>query len=103
MNWIAIIIAGLATFLSRMSFIAFGSNLVLPPLVESALRYVGPAAFAAISIPVVFGGDGFADLSSDAPRIIAAVLACTIVWKTKNLPLSLVVGMGSLWLLLVLT
>ena len=56
MNWIAVIIAGLATYLSRVSFIALGDRISLPPVVESALRYVGPAAFAAISIPIVLGG-----------------------------------------------
>lgn len=100
MNWIAVIIAGLATFLSRMSFIALGDRISLPAIVESALRYVGPAAFAAISVPIVLGGDAFADFSADIPRIIAATLACAVVWKSRNIPLSLVTGMGTLWLLI---
>lgn len=100
MNWIAVIIAGLLTYASRMSFIAFGDRVTLPPIVESALRYVGPAAFAAISIPIVLGGDVFADFSADIPRIIAATLACAVVWKSRNIPLSLLTGMGTLWLLI---
>ena len=100
MNWIAVIIAGLVTYLSRVSFIALGDRISLPPVVESALRYVGPAAFAAISIPIVLGGDAFADFVNDIPRIIAASLACFVVWKSRNLPLSLLTGMGTLWLLI---
>ncbi len=100
MNWIAVFIAGLATYLSRVSFIALGDRISLPPVVESALRYVGPAAFAAISIPIVLGGDAFADFGNDIPRIIAASLACFVVWKSRNLPLSLLTGMGTLWLLI---
>ena len=100
MNWIAVIIAGLATYLSRASFIALGDRISLPPVVESALRYVGPAAFAAISIPIVLGGDAFADFSNDIPRIIAASLACFVVWKSRNLPLRLLTGMGTLWLVI---
>ena len=100
MNWIAVGIAGLLTYLSRMSFIAFGDKVELPPLVESALKFVAPAAFAAISFPIVLGGDGLAEFSSDVPRIVAASLACAVVWKSRNLPLSLVTGMGTLWALL---
>lgn len=100
MNWIAIVLAGIATYLSRMSFIAFGGRIELPPVVESALRFVGPAAFAAISVPIVLGGDGVAEFSNDIPRIIAALLACVVVWKSRNLPVSLITGMGTLWLLL---
>jgi len=99
MNWVAVIIAGLATYVSRLSFIAFGDRLQLPPIVESALKYVAPAAFAAISIPIVLGGDAFANFSADVPRILAAGLACSVVWKTRNVPLSLATGMGTLWLL----
>lgn len=100
MNWIAVVIAGLATWASRVSFIFLGDRVSLPPIAESALRYVGPAAFAAISIPIVLGGDAFANFDDDVPRIIAASLACFVVWKSRNLPLSLVTGMGTLWLLI---
>lgn len=100
MNWVAVIIAGLMTYLSRMSFIALGDRVSLPAIVESALRYVGPAAFAAISVPIVLGGDVFSDFGADIPRIIAASLACAIVWKSRNIPLSLFTGMGTLWLFL---
>lgn len=100
MNWLAVILAGVATYLSRMSFIAFGGSIQLPAIVESALRFVAPAAFAAISVPIVLGGDGLTAFSDDVPRIIAALLACLVVWKSKSLPLSLITGMGTLWLLI---
>lgn len=100
MNWLAVIIAGLATYLSRISFIVFGDQIVLPPIVESALRFVAPAAFAAISVPIVLGGDGLTGFSDDLPRLVAASFACAVVWKSRNLPLSLITGMGTLWLLL---
>lgn len=100
MNWLAIVIAGVATYLARASFIAFGDGVQLPPIVESSLRFVGPAAFAAISLPIVLGGDALADFSSDIPRLIAAGLAAAVIWKTRSVPLSLITGMGTLWLLL---
>lgn len=100
MNWLAVVIAGVLTYVSRASFIALGDRVTLPPAVESALRFAAPAAFAAISIPIVLGGDGIADLGADVPRIVAASVACAVVWKTRNLALSLLTGMGTLWTLL---
>lgn len=100
MNWLAVIIAGLVTYLSRMSFIVFGDRIELPPIIESALRFVAPAAFAAISIPIVLGGDGIAEFSADLPRVFAASLACLVVWKSRNMAMSLITGMGTLWILL---
>lgn len=100
MNWIAVILGGIATYASRVSFIAFGDKIELPDIVQSALRFVAPAAFAAISVPIVLGGDGFAAFSNDVPRIIAAAFASAVVWKSRNIPLSLITGMGTLWLLL---
>ena len=82
---------------------ACGSGVRLPAVVESALQFAAPAAFAAISIPIVLGGDGFADFGSDVRRILAVTLACAVVWKSRNIPLSLATGMGALWLLLWLT
>lgn len=99
MNWFAIIVAGLATYGSRMSFIAFGNKIELPDVVESALKYVAPAAFAAISVPIVLGGDGIENFAGDVPRIVAATCACMVVWRRRNIPLSLITGMGLLWLL----
>lgn len=97
--WIIIIVSGIVTYLTRASFVVFGDRLTLPDSVERSLKYVAPAAFAAISVPLVLGGDGFADFGADVPRIIAALAAAgVVVWK-KNLPLMLIVGMGAFWLL----
>lgn len=100
MNWLAITLAGLATFASRFSFIAFGNKIELPAVVESALKFVAPAAFAAISVPIVLGGDGVSDFGADVPRIVAACVSSLVVWKTKSLSRSLATGMGTLWLLI---
>lgn len=98
--WLTIFAAGLATYLTRASFIALGDRITLPESGERALRYVAPAAFAAISVPLVLGGDGFAEFGDDLPRIAAACAACAAVWRFKSIALSLIAGMGVLWLLM---
>ena len=97
--WLILIACGMVTYLTRTSFIALGDRVSLPPRVERALKYVAPAAFSAIMIPLVLGDDGFADFADDVPRIIAAVAAGLIIVKWQSIPYSLVVGMCSLWLL----
>lgn len=97
--WIIIVASGVVTYLSRASFIVFGDRLTLPDPVERSLKYVAPAAFAAISIPLVLGQDGFEGFADDVPRIIAALAAgAVLVWR-KSLPLMLCVGMAVFWLL----
>lgn len=97
--WLIFIACGLITFVTRSSFIALGDRVSVPPVLERALRYVAPAAFAALAVPLTLGGDGFDAFGDDVPRIIAAFAAgAFIVWR-KTIPGSLVVGMGTLWIL----
>ena len=98
--WLTIIAAGVITYLTRASLIAAGDRVTLPPRVEQALKYVGPASFAAIAAPAVLGGDQFAEFGDDVPRLIAVLVAGTVIWRTRNVPASLVVGMSTLWLIL---
>ena len=98
--WLTIIAAGVITYASRVSFIGAGDRVTLPEGVERALKYVGPASFAAIAAPAVLGGDQFAEFGDDIPRLIAVVIAGAVIWRTRNVPASLVVGMGTLWLIL---
>ncbi len=95
--WLIIAGAGIVTYLTRASFIVLGDRVTLPPIAERSLSYVAPAAFAAISVPLILGGDGFAGFNEDVPRILAATAAGAVVWKTRNIPLSLLAGMCTLW------
>ncbi len=98
-TWVAILLGGVATFLLRASFIAFLGDRQLPERVERALRYVGPSAFAAIAIPALLGDDGLAGAITPDARIIAALVAAAVIWKTRNMPATLAVGMIGLWTL----
>lgn len=100
MMWIAVIIIGVGTYLTRLSFIgAFGER-EMPKWMEQPLRFVAPAVMGAIVLPAVVQPDGVLEfLPSVNPRFLAAVIAAAVAYKWRNVSLVIAVGMGSLWIL----
>lgn len=95
--WVMLIPAAIATFLLRWSFIALSGVLNLPGPIQRALQYVPPAVLAAIVLPQVLVQDGHVQLTLDNPRLIAALLAFVVAWRSHNIFYTLVIGMGALW------
>lgn len=100
MTWLAVVIIGVGTYLTRLSFIgAFGEQ-AMPAWMERPLRYVAPAVMGAIVLPAVVQPEGVIELLPAAnPRFIAGVVAAVVAYRWRNVSLVIVVGMGSLWLL----
>lgn len=100
--WLTIVLAGLGTYLLRASFLAFAGRLVdVPPLAQRVLRQIPPAVLAALVVPALVRPGGDFDLWQ--PRLLAGVVAAFISWRTRNVGLTLVVGMGLLVLVEQLT
>ncbi len=97
--WIVFLVAGLGTYLLRASFILAGTAVTLPTWIERALRYVGPAVFAAIVAPPVLGDGGIAAAPDRVPEIVAVLAASLVAWRTGRVIWVLVVGMVALWVL----
>jgi branched-subunit amino acid transport protein len=94
-TWTAILLAGAGTFAMRASFLAAAGRLAaVPPLVQRLLRQIPPAALASLVVPALVRPDG--DLSFTQPRLAAGVLAGLVAWRTRNVALTLVVGLGAL-------
>jgi branched-subunit amino acid transport protein len=95
--WTTILLAGLGTYAMRASFLAVAHRMVhVPPRVHRILRQIPPAALSALVVPAVVRPDGYLDLLQ--ARVPAAVLAAVVAWRTRNVALTLVVGMGVLWI-----
>ncbi len=92
--WAIFVVAGIGTYLIRASFIVLGTRVTLPGRLERALRFVGPAVFAAIVAPPVIGTAGVLDR---VPEIVATLIAGIVAWRTGRVTWVLVVGMVSLW------
>ncbi len=100
MNWVAVVVIGLGTYLTRLSFIgAFGER-KMPMWLEQPLRFVAPAVMGAIVLPAVVQPEGVIELLPTInPRFFAAVIAAAVAYKWRSVSLVIAAGMGSLWLL----
>lgn len=97
--WLAMIGLGILTFLIRFSFIALLERWQTPPLVQRALRFVPVAVLTAIITPELMLHNGQFITDAMNPRLLAGLVAALIAWKTKNVILTIVVGMLVFWLL----
>ena len=93
-----ILLAGLGTYLFRVSFIALAGRLAaIPPRVETMLSMIPPSVLAAITAnSLLFSGDSFRGFDE---WHIAIVVTALVSWRTKNIALCLAVGMPVVWAL----
>jgi len=94
-----ILISGMAlvTFATRYPVIAVLSKVPLPDPVFRALRYVPPAVLTAIILPAVLLQDSEMTLTYLNSSLVASLAAVIISWRTKNLLLTIVLGMLVFW------
>jgi branched-subunit amino acid transport protein len=96
--WLAIVLAGIGTYAMRASFLVFAHRLAdVPPSVQRLLRQIPPAALAAIVIPALFRPGGYLDFWQ--PRLYAGILAAAVAWRTRNIAVTLIVGIGLVMIL----
>lgn len=91
--WTAVVLAGIGTYAMRASFLAFAHRLAdVPPAVQRLLRQIPPAALASIVVPALLRPEGTLDVTQ--PRLVAGIAAALVAWRTRNVALTLVVGMA---------
>lgn len=96
--WTAVILAGAGTFAMRASFLVFADRLAdVPPAVQRLLRQIPPAALAALVLPAFLRAEGQLDLFQG--ELVAGVIASLVAWRSRNVALTLVVGMAALMLI----
>lgn len=97
--WLTLVIAGVVTFALRWSFIALSGVVTLPAPVQKALQYVPAAVLSAIILPEVLINDQQIHISPDNLRLIAAIIAAAVAWRTRSIVYTIVTGMAALWVL----
>ena len=96
---LTLLIIGLLTYAIRLSFILFFSRMDIPSLLLRAFRFVPVAVLSAIIVPALFLPKGTLALSFGNARLLAGIIAVGVAWKTKNVLVTLIVGMGALYAL----
>jgi branched-subunit amino acid transport protein len=90
---------GLITYAIRLSLFLLPEGITLPPRLLQALRYVPAAVLSAIIFPEMFIDEGSLNISLGNVRLIAGLAAGLVAWRTRNVILTVIVGMGLLWIL----
>jgi branched-subunit amino acid transport protein len=97
--WLVMLLGGLVTFGIRFSLIYLFGRLEVPETMRKALHYVPPAVLSAIVFPELFIRDGVFNLSLDNHRMIAGLVAILVAWLSRNILITILVGMVALFLL----
>ena len=100
MTWLSIIIAGILTYLTRMTMIALVSRDMLGDRIKAVLAYVPSAVFPAIIFPAIFLDEsGFLQFENN-PKILASIIAVIIGTLSKNIIATIVAGLAVYWFLI---
>ena len=97
--WLLFIAIGLGTFLLRFLFIYLFGKIEMPDWLRRALRFVPAAALAALVFPALTHPAGQLDLSPHNYRLLAGLGGALVAWKSRNVLLTILVGMALLWIL----
>ncbi|NCP86698.1 MAG: branched-chain amino acid ABC transporter permease [Anaerolineae bacterium CG_4_9_14_3_um_filter_57_17] len=97
--WLIMVLSGLLTFLTRLSFIILLEKIKLPAPLQRALRLAPIAVLSAIIAPqLAYHNDVFL-FSPSNPRLMAGLFATGVAYVTKNVVWTIVGGMLVFWLL----
>ncbi len=97
-TWLLFVAIGLGTFLLRFLFIYLFGKIEMPDQLRRALRFVPAAALAALVFPALTHPAGHLDLSLHNFRLLAGLGGALVAWKTRNVLLTILVGMALLWI-----
>jgi len=97
--WPVVLILGVGTYLIRYSFILIMDKVTLPDAFHRMLRFIPAAVLSALVVPgVLLHRDGVTTFA-DWERVIAALVAVVVAWKTRSILWTIASGMVTLWVL----
>lgn len=94
-TFLAILITGVGTYLSRAVFILALAQRRFPPLALRALEYVAPAVMGALIVTMLTTPQG--EVMIGVPEIAGLASAALVAQRTRNHVLSLVAALASFW------
>mgnify|MGYP003328707837 FL=1 len=102
MTWFTIIIAGIITYLMRMTMVALVDRDLLGEKVKAVLAYVPSAVFPAIIFPGIFINDYGSFIEINDPKIFGAIVAILVGYFSRNVIATIISGLLSYWIIIFL-
>ena len=100
MTMLSIIIAGILTYITRMTMIALVSRDMLGDRIKAVLTYVPSAVFSAIIFPAIFINDYGTFIEMNDPKIFGAIVAIVVGYFSRNVIATILSGLISYWIIL---
>jgi len=97
--WGWILGLGVGTLAIRASFLVPHGDRQPSPFLARVLRLVPAAVLSALATPALFYSDGVFSPSPTNERLVAGTIAALVAWRTRNVSITLVVGMVVLWVM----
>ena len=92
-----LVLIGLGTYAMRAAFLVTARS-DPPARVARLLPHVGPAVFAAITLPALLAPRGELSVAETLPSLLAASAAWVLWRRTTSLPVALFGGLTLWWL-----
>jgi branched-subunit amino acid transport protein len=96
--WVMILGLGATSIATRGSFVLFLTRFEVPRPVQRALRFVPPAVFTALVVPELVFAGGQLSVGPGNLKLVAALVAVPVAWRTKSTTATILVGMAALLL-----
>jgi branched-subunit amino acid transport protein len=96
--WVLILGLAATSLGARGSFILFLTRFEVPRPVQRALRFVPAAVFTALLVPELVFAGGTLRLGLDNSKLLAALVAAPVAWRTHSTTATILVGMAALLL-----
>lgn len=97
--WFSIILVGVFTFLTRLSFILLSEKIKINSTLQRMLQFVPITVLSAIILPEIVRFSSAQNLLPSLPRMLAGGVAIFIAWRTKNVVITIISGMLILFIL----
>ena len=100
MSWISITIAGIITYLTRMTMITIISRDMFNDRIKQVLSYVASAVFPAIIFPGVFLNDYGNFIEINDPKLFGALIAIVVGFFSRNVIATILSGLIFYWIVI---
>jgi len=101
-TWLSVIVAGILTYITRMTMITLVDRRVLGAKLRQVLGYVPSAVFPAIIFPAIFFNDYGNLIELTDPKIYGALFAIVVGYLSRNIIATIFSGLISYWLIIFL-